>query len=42
MITGSKAKLSLDQLQPVALSLGFLTANELVIKLMQNGVLDAK
>jgi DNA-binding NarL/FixJ family response regulator len=42
MRTGSKPKLSLDQFQPVAHSLGFLTASELVIKLMQNGVLDAK
>jgi DNA-binding NarL/FixJ family response regulator len=42
MITGSKTKLSLEQLEPLALSLGFLTAKELVIKLMQNGVLDAK
>lgn len=42
MITGSKTKLSLDQFEPLALSLGFLTAKELVIKLMQSGVLDAK
>jgi DNA-binding NarL/FixJ family response regulator len=39
---GAKSKLSLEQYQPVALSLGFLSASELVIKLMQNGVLDAK
>ena len=39
---GSKPKLSLEQYQPLALSLGFLSASELVIKLMQNGVLDAK
>jgi DNA-binding NarL/FixJ family response regulator len=39
---GSKPKISLDQFQPIASSLGFLTASELVIRLMQNGVLDAK
>jgi DNA-binding NarL/FixJ family response regulator len=39
---GSKPKLSLEQYQPLALSLGFLSASEFVIKLMQNGVLDAK
>jgi DNA-binding NarL/FixJ family response regulator len=39
---GAKSKLSLEQYQPIALSLGFLSASELVIKLMQNGVLDAK
>jgi DNA-binding NarL/FixJ family response regulator len=40
--SGSKPKLSLEQYQPLALSLGFLTASELVIKLMRNGVLNAK
>ena len=39
---GAKSKLALEQYQPIALSLGFLSASELVIKLMQNGVLDAK
>ena len=39
---GSKPKLSLEQYQPLALSLGFITSSELIIKLMQNGVLDAK
>jgi len=39
---GSKPKLSLEQYQPLALSLGFLSASELIIKLVQNGVLDAK
>ena len=39
---GSKTMLSLEQFQPLALSLGFLSASELVIKLLQNGVLDAK
>jgi len=39
---GSKPKLTLDQYQPLALSLGCLSASELIIKLMQNGVLDAK
>ena len=39
---GSKPKLSLEQYQPLALSLGFLSASELIIKLMQNGVLNAK
>jgi DNA-binding NarL/FixJ family response regulator len=39
---GFKPKLSLEQYQPLALSLGFLSASEFVIKLMQNGVLDAK
>jgi DNA-binding NarL/FixJ family response regulator len=39
---GSKPLLSLEQFQPLALSLGFLSASELVIKLLQNGVLDAK
>ena len=40
--SGTKPKLSLEQYQPLALSLGFLSASELIIKLMQNGVLDAK
>lgn len=39
---GSKPKLSLEQYQPLAVSLGFLSASELIIKLLQNGVLDAK
>ena len=39
---GFKPKLSLEQFQPLALSLGFLSASEFVIKLKQNGVLDAK
>ena len=39
---GSKPKLSLEQYQPLALSLGFLSASELIVKLLQNGVLDAK
>ena len=39
---GSKPKLSLEQYQPLALSLGFLSARELIIKLLQNGVFDAK
>jgi DNA-binding NarL/FixJ family response regulator len=41
IVSGSKPKLSLEQYQPIALSLGFLTACELVIKLMRNGVLHA-
>jgi DNA-binding NarL/FixJ family response regulator len=41
IISGSKPTLSLEQYQPIALSLGFLTACELVIKLMRNGVLHA-
>jgi hypothetical protein len=40
--SGSKPKLSIEQYQPLALSLGFITSSELIIKLMQNGVLDAK
>jgi DNA-binding NarL/FixJ family response regulator len=40
--SGSVAKLSLEQFQPLATTLGFLTACELVIKLLQNGELDAK
>lgn len=40
--SGTKPMLSLEQYQPLALSLGFLSASELIIKLMQNGVLDAK
>ena len=40
--SGTKPKLSLEQYQPLALSLGFLSASELIIKLMQNGVLNAK
>ena len=39
---GSKPRLSLEQYQPLAVSLGFLSASELIIKLMQNGVFDAK
>jgi DNA-binding NarL/FixJ family response regulator len=39
---GSKPELSLEKYQALALSLGFLSASELIIKLMQNGVLDAK
>ena len=39
---GSKPRLSLEQFQPIASALGFLTTSELVIKLMQIGVLDAK
>lgn len=39
---GAKPKLSLEQFQPLALSLGSITSSELIIKLMQNGVLDAK
>jgi DNA-binding NarL/FixJ family response regulator len=39
---GFKPKLSLEQYQPLALSLGFISSSELIIKLMQNGVLDAK
>jgi DNA-binding NarL/FixJ family response regulator len=42
IIAGSKPKLSLEHYQPLALSLGFITSSELIIKLMQNGVLDAK
>lgn len=42
IISGSKPKLSLEQYQPLALSLGFLSASELIIRLMQNGVLNAK
>jgi hypothetical protein len=41
IVSGSKPTLSLEQYQPIALSLGFLTACELVIKLMRNGVLHA-
>jgi DNA-binding NarL/FixJ family response regulator len=40
--TGSNSKLTLEQYQPLAISLGFLSASELIIKLMQNGVFDAK
>ena len=40
--TGSKPELSLEKYQALAVSLGFLSASELIIKLMQNGVLDAK
>jgi DNA-binding NarL/FixJ family response regulator len=40
--SGAKSKISLEQLEPLALSLGFLTASELVVKLVQNGVLDGK
>lgn len=40
--SGSKPKLSLEQYQPLAVSLGFLTASELVIKLMQNGAFDER
>ena len=40
--SGTKPKLSLEQYKPLALSLGFLSASELIIKLMQNGVLNAK
>jgi DNA-binding NarL/FixJ family response regulator len=39
---GSNTKLSLEQFLPIALSLGFLTASELIIKLMQNGAFDAR
>ena len=39
---GSKPELSLEKYQALAVSLGFLSASELIIKLMQNGVLDAK
>lgn len=39
---GSVTKLSLDQFEPLATTLGFLTASELVINLLQNGELDAK
>jgi DNA-binding NarL/FixJ family response regulator len=42
MKSGSIPKLSLEQFEPIATSLGFLSVSELVIKLMQNGVLDAK
>jgi DNA-binding NarL/FixJ family response regulator len=42
IMAGSKPELSLEQYQPLALSLGFLSASELIIKLVQNGVLDAK
>lgn len=38
----SSTKLSLDQFQTLAATLGYLTASELVIKLLQNGELDAK
>jgi DNA-binding NarL/FixJ family response regulator len=39
---GAKPKLNLEQFQPVALSLGFITSSELIIKLVQNGVINAK
>lgn len=39
--TGSKPALSLDQFDALALPLGCLSASELVIKLLQNGFLDA-
>jgi DNA-binding NarL/FixJ family response regulator len=39
---GSNTRLNLEQFLPIALSLGFLTSSELIIKLMQNGVFDAK
>jgi DNA-binding NarL/FixJ family response regulator len=42
IMAGSKPELSLEKYQPLALSLGFITSSELIIKLMQNGVLDAK
>ena len=40
--SGSKPKMILEQYQPLAVSLGFLTASELVIKLMQNGAFDER
>jgi DNA-binding NarL/FixJ family response regulator len=40
--SGSKPKLSLEQYHSLAVSLGFLTASELVIKLMQNGAFDER
>ena len=40
--TGSKPKLTLEQFQPLALSLGFIPSSELIIKLVQNGVINAK
>jgi DNA-binding NarL/FixJ family response regulator len=39
---GSSPKLSLEKFQSLATTLGFLTATELVIKLLQNGELDAR
>jgi hypothetical protein len=39
---GAKPKLTLEQFQPLALSLGFITSSELIIKLVQNGVINAK
>jgi DNA-binding NarL/FixJ family response regulator len=39
---GAKPKLGLEQFQPLALSLGFITSSELIIKLFQNGVFNAK
>jgi DNA-binding NarL/FixJ family response regulator len=39
---GAKPKLNLEQFQPLALSLGFITSSELIIKLVQNGVINAK
>jgi len=42
IMAGSKPELSLEKYQALALSLGFLSASELIIKLVQNGVLDAK
>jgi DNA-binding NarL/FixJ family response regulator len=38
--TGSKAKFTIDQLEPLVAPLGALTSSELVIKLFQNGFLD--
>lgn len=42
ILAGSKPKLSLEQFQPIAYSLGFLSASELIIKLMQNGYFNGR
>lgn len=38
---GSKAKFSIEQLDPLVIPLGCLTTSELVFKLLQNGFFDA-
>lgn len=40
--SGSKAKFTIEQLEPLVLALGCLTTSELVFKLLQNGFLDGK
>jgi CheY-like chemotaxis protein len=40
--SGPKAVFTIEQLEPIVLPLGCLTASELVFKLLQNGFLDGK